>query len=207
MAADQQELKTLLGERMRQASVPTVFISVPRMQTAAHIYSEQATINRRNELTAAILQAIRTPNRPVQGTPSTFGETKIARNAVYKSVASVLTASEHLIREYDRLDQIIVAMCNAEPEGIAEAWTEEVDRTARLLKIGAETAIKNVKQVLGADVGVCNAENIDGESLTNGETMEALEKMELNYDLHKSLQLAERGVKKMVKSLPTHDES
>ncbi|KAF1930114.1 uncharacterized protein M421DRAFT_419156 [Didymella exigua CBS 183.55] len=163
-------------------------------------------MRRRNELTEAILKALQTPNRPVQGTPSTFGKTKIARNVVFKSAASVLTASELLIGEYDRLDKIIVGMRDTEPEGVAEAWTEEVDKTARLLKIGAETAIKNVKRVLGADVEVHDTENIDGETLVNGETMEALGKMELNYELHKTLLFAERGVKKMVKSLPELEE-
>lgn len=138
----------------------------------------------------------------MQGTPPTLGETTIARNAVFKSIASVLTASQHLVGEYDRLDKMIVGIRDAEPEGVAETWTEEVDETARLLKIGAETAIKNVKKVLGADVEVDNTEAI-GE---DGETMEALETLELNYELQKSLQLAERGVKKMVKSLPENEE-
>lgn len=161
-------------------------------------------MRRRNELTEAILKALQTPNRPVQGTPSTFGESKIARNAVFGSVATVLRASIELVGEYDRLDKIIIRMQEAEAEGVAESWTEESDKAARLLKIGAETAIRNVKKVLGADVEEGDAE---GSTLVeDGETMEALEQMELNYGLHKGLFFAERGVKKMVKDLPQPEE-
>jgi hypothetical protein len=162
-------------------------------------------MRRRNEITEAILKALQTPNRPVQGTPPTLGETKIARNAVFKSVASILTASEQLVGEYDRLDKMIVGIRDAELEGIAESWAWEVDDTARLLKIGAESAIKSVKKVLGADVEV---DDLEGSILIeeHGRKLDALEKMELNYELHKSLYFAERGVKKMVKSLLEPEE-
>ncbi|KAJ4381750.1 hypothetical protein N0V86_003115 [Didymella sp. IMI 355093] len=185
VAADQQELETLLGQCVRQA--------------------EQATMRRRNEITEAILEALQTPNRPVQGTPPTFGETKIARNAVFKTVASVLMASEQLVGEYDRLDKMIVGTRDAELEGVAESWAEEVDNTAKLLKIGAESAIKNVKKVLGADAKVDDLEgSVPIEE--HGGKLDALEKMELNYELHKGLYFAERGVKKMVKSLLEPEE-
>lgn len=140
----------------------------------------------------------------MQGTPHTFGESKIARNAVFASGATVLRASKDLVDEYVRLDTIIVGMRDAKPEGVAESWTEEVDKTARLLKIGAETAIRNVKKVLGADVEEGDA---DGSTLVeDGETMEVLEQMELNYELRKGLLFAERGVKKMAKGLPEPKE-
>ena len=111
-------------------------------------------------------------------------------------------ASEHLVGEYDRLDKMVVSMRDAEPEGITEAWTEDVERTARLLKIGAETAIRNVKKVLGADVG----SEEEGEAEDEGERLQGPEKMVLSYELQKSLQYAERGVKKMVKCLPQDEE-
>lgn len=144
-----------------------------------------------------MLDALQTPNRPVQGSVPTLGETEIARNAVFRSVANVLTASEHLVGEYDRLDRMIMGIRDAEPEGVAEAWTEEVESTAKLLKIGAEAAIRNVKKVLGADVEDDGTE----ETGEKRERMEGVDKMELNYELQKSLQYTERGVRKMVKSL------
>ncbi|KAF3037781.1 hypothetical protein E8E12_003608 [Didymella heteroderae] len=179
VAADRQELKTLLGQCVRRA--------------------EQASVRRHHKLTEAILGALQTPNRPVQGTPPTFGESKIVRNAVLKSVASVLTASRELVHEYDRLDKMVVGIREAEPEGVAESWAEEVNRTAKLLKIGAETATKHVQKVLGADV---EGGDTKGSTLVeDGETMEALERMELNCELHKGLVYAERGIKKMIKGL------
>ena len=74
-------------------------------------------------------------------------------------------------------------------------------QTARLLRVGAETAIRNVKKVLGADVGDEETEAEDESARLQG-----LEKMVLNYELQKSLQYAERGVKKMVKCLPQDEE-
>lgn len=169
-----------------------------------NFYSEQASMRRRNQLTRVILEALQTPNRAVQGAPSTFGESKIARNVVFKSGATVLKLSKELVDEYIRLDKTIVDMRDAEPEGVADSWAEEVNETARLLKIGAETAIRNIKKVLGAHV---KEDDIEGSTLVeDGEATETLENMELNYELHKGLLFAERGVRKMVRSLPKQEE-
>lgn len=141
----------------------------------------------------------------MQGPPHTFSESKIARNAVFASGATVIRVSKALVDEYVRLDKMIVDMREDVPEGVADGWTEEVETTARLLKIGADTAIRNVKKVLGADV---EEGDIDGPTLVeDGEVMEALEQMDLSYELHKSLQFVERGVKKMVKGLPEPEEA
>jgi hypothetical protein len=157
-------------------------------------------MRRRNELTEAILKALETPNHRVQGTPRTFGESKIARNTVFAFGATVLRASKALVEEYVRLDKIIVGMRDAESEGVAESWTEEVEKAGRRLRIGADTAIRNVKKVLGAGV---EEGCMEGSTLVEDDaTMEALEQMELNYELHKGLLFAERGVKKMAKGLP-----
>ncbi|KAF9700338.1 hypothetical protein EKO04_001410 [Ascochyta lentis] len=182
ITADQQELKALLEQRQSQA--------------------EEFSTRRRNELTKSILDALQTPNQTIQGVPPTLGNTKIARNAIFKSAANICAASEHLVDEYIRLDTAIAEIQAAEPEGVAEAWTADVEKTARLLKIGAETAIKNLKKVLGADVEA----NKKDEKIEAGEGMDKIEKMELNYELQKSLQYAERGVKKMVKNLPQDED-
>ncbi|KZM27902.1 uncharacterized protein EKO05_0005810 [Ascochyta rabiei] len=182
VAADQQELKVLLEQRKTQA--------------------EEISMCRRNEFTGLIVNALQTPNRPVQGVSPTLVDTKIARNAVFKSVADVLKASEHLIGEYVKLDAMITGIRDAEPEGVAEAWTEDIEKTARLLKTGAEIAIRNVKRVLGADVEV-DERDVRMEA---GERMDGIEKMELKYELQKSLQYVEKGVKKMVKNLPQDED-
>ncbi|KAJ4984635.1 hypothetical protein SVAN01_09891 [Stagonosporopsis vannaccii] len=178
IASDRRELETLLAQRKRQA--------------------EEATMRHRNELAKAVLSALQTPNRPPQGTPATLDDTKIASNGVFRSFAHILTASKHLLGEYDRLDKMIRSMQDAEPEGVAEAWTEEVEKTAKLLRVGAKIAIKNVKKVLGADVEVSDVDTDREEN----EKMSAVETMELNCELKRSLYFAESGVKTMAQSLP-----
>jgi hypothetical protein len=175
------------------------------MHRLIHFHSEQASMRRRNELTEAILKALQTPNRPVQGPPHTFGESKIARNAVFASGFTVLRASKDLMNEYVRLDMIILGMRDAEPECVAEQWTEEVERSATLLKIGADAALRNVKKVLGAEFE--EGDVYESTLVEDGETMEALEQMELNYELQKGLSFVERGVKEMVKGLPEPEEA
>lgn len=140
----------------------------------------------------------------MQRTPSTFGNSKIARNAVFGSVATVLRASTELVDEHDRLDKMMMRMQEPGSEGVAESWTQGVNKSARLLKIGAETAIRNVKRVVGADVEEDGIE--DSTLVEDGETLEALEQMELNYELYRGLLFAEYGVKKMVKGLPEPEE-
>lgn len=155
-------------------------------------------MRRRNELAEAFIDALQTPNQTVPGAPPTFGDTCIARNAIFKSVAEILTHSVSLINEYDRLDKIIADTLDPEPKNVSEAWTDDKERMARLLRIGAKTAIRNVRKVLGAEIGDDDIEDIGEES----EKMDMVEKMALNYKLREGLQYAEEGVKKMVKSLP-----
>lgn len=154
-------------------------------------------MRRRNEFTKAILKALQTPNRTISGASPTLGNTKIARNAIFRSVAQVLTASGSLTGEFDRLNEVTVGMRDTETENVAQAWAEDVEKTARLLKIGAELAIRNVKKVLGVGMNGEGVEDMREESTT----MEAIDRMELNYELQRSLRFAERGVRKMVKSL------
>ncbi|KAF3008507.1 hypothetical protein E8E13_005590 [Curvularia kusanoi] len=155
-------------------------------------------MRRRNELAEAFVDALQTPNQAVPGTLPTFGGTRIARNAIFKSVANILTHSVSLINEYDRLDKVIADTLDTGPENVSEAWTKDIEKIARLLKIGAKTAIRNVRKVLGAEIGDDGMES-PGE---DGEKMDTIDKMDLNYKLCEGLQYAERGVRKMVKSLP-----
>lgn len=158
-------------------------------------------MRRRNELTNAFLDALQTPNLPMPSASPTFGNTKIARNATFKSIADILRESERLIDEYGRLERLIASVHNAEPKGVAEAWAKGVEKTSRLLIRGAAAATRNVKRVLGAEID-------DDVMETTGEEAEeiaATENMELKYELRNSLQFAERGVRNMVKSLPTSE--
>ena len=103
------------------------------------------------------------------------------------------------------MNKLITDMQDAQPKGVAEGWADDVGKTARLLKMGAGTAIRNVKKVLEADVGDDGVEGA-GEQGEEGEKMGTVEDMELNYGLRESLQFAESGVRNMVKNVPYDEE-
>ncbi|KAI4624599.1 hypothetical protein J4E83_004275 [Alternaria metachromatica] len=175
--ADQKKYNALLAQRKLQA--------------------EKEQERRREELTSTVFEALQTPNRPAKGEPETFAGTQIAGNAVYTSVSSVLRASEALVNEYQRLDGMIAKLREEQPDTIADTWKQDIEDTDKQLKKGARVALRNVKKVLGADVEDSVMTDEDGDV-----DMEGDEKVELNYELQKSLRYAERGVKRMVKGLP-----
>jgi hypothetical protein len=165
--------------------------------------SEEAETRRRNEIAATILHALKTPNRPEQGDVPTFTGTKIADNAAYIPVANVLTASEALLDEYERLDKMIVDMRDEEEDPVAETWQQELREAEQKLQMGARVALRNVKKVLGAD----DASHEHSDEHSDEEIHdEGKEKQALNYELQKSLRYAERGVKRMVKGLPEDED-
>ncbi|KAL1801633.1 hypothetical protein ACET3X_001975 [Alternaria dauci] len=156
----------------------------------------------RSELAATILEALRTPNQPVQSETATFKGTRIAKNAVYESVSTVLTASSGLVSEYQRLDGMIAKLRDEQPAAVADTWMQDVEDTDRQLRMGARVALRNVKKVLGADV----EDVVLGETDDDGDVeMEGGEGVALSYELRNSLRYAERGVKSMVKGLPVDD--
>ena len=163
---------------------------------------EEEETRRRNEIASKIEQALKTPNRPIQGDTTTFAGTKIAGNAVYAFVTAVLTASERLITEYQRLDNTIKDLCTERTDSIADTWKQDIHKTEEQLKMGARVALRNVKKVLGAHVE--NEEpaisNEDGGGEMEGVVCE--DEKELNYELRRSLRYAGRGVKRMAKGLP-----
>ncbi|CAN9082271.1 unnamed protein product [Alternaria alternata] len=156
----------------------------------------------RDELAATILEALRTPNRPVKSETANFKGTRIAGNQLYASVTTILTTSSDLVNEYRRLDDMITKLRNEQPATRADTWKQDVEDTDRQLRRGARVALRNVKKMLGADV----EDVIMGEADEDGDVkMEGGEEVELNYELRKSLRYTERGVKKMVKGLPVGD--
>jgi hypothetical protein len=148
-----------------------------------------------------IQNALTTPNRPVQGETPTYVGTKIAENATYTSVTNVLEASENLIKEYERVDNMGKEMRNEDAKPVAETWNQELAEAERQLNVGARVALRNVKKVLGADM---EGEEVDGDG--DEEMQDAEGEKELNYELQKSLRYAERGVKRMVKGLPMDEQ-
>ncbi|KAI4949610.1 hypothetical protein J4E91_005350 [Alternaria rosae] len=178
--ADQKKYDALLAQRKLQA--------------------EKEKERRHEELASTIFEALQTPNRPAKGAPDTFAGTQIAGNAVYTSVTSILSASEALVNAYQRLDGMIAKLREEQPDTIADTWKQDIEDTDKQLKKGARVALRNVKKVLGADVEDSAMMDEDDDV-----DMEGGEKVQLNYELQKSLRYAERGVKRMVKGLPMSD--
>ncbi|KAF2247804.1 hypothetical protein BU26DRAFT_540758 [Trematosphaeria pertusa] len=174
VAVDQRELKTLLQQRLHQA--------------------EKENSRRRNELACIIFEALQTPNQGTRDDVATFPRTAIANNVLFNSAGRVNTACQSLLVEYNTFETMIAEMAGEDKNPITETWTRDMEETERLLKLGHRTALRNVKQVLGAEDG-------EGE---DGDMEEAEDKnhAELNYELLKSLRYAERGVKRMVKGIP-----
>lgn len=164
--------------------------------------SEEAETRRRDEITSTILNALITPNRDLKGETPTFAGTKIAENAVYMPVIDVLSSSEALLEEYERLDKMIIEMRDEQEEPVPEAWHQDIQEAEKKLQMGARVALRNVKKVLGADAeddeGVAAEDRYAAMQDSEGE-------QELNYELEKSLRYAERGVRRMVKGLPDVD--
>ncbi|KAH7083392.1 hypothetical protein BKA63DRAFT_403873 [Paraphoma chrysanthemicola] len=161
--------------------------------------AEEEELSRRNEIASTISNALQTPNRRVQGSVPTFPTTTIAENAVYTPIADVLATSEDLVTQYESLDNMITGMRDDQAGPLAETWHQELQEAERQLRMGARVALRNVKKVLGADV---DDEIIDdAEEIVENEEDEK----ELNYELQKGLQYAERGVKRMVKGLPMEE--
>lgn len=108
-----------------------------------------------------------------------------------------------MISEYNKLEKIIEEAGQSVGQPLADTWREDVEKTEKLLRYGRRKALRDVKRVLGADA---EEEKNDGPQNEEGaEVMEGAEgfmNYELKYDLQKSLQYAERGVKRMVKSIP-----
>ncbi|OSS51255.1 hypothetical protein B5807_03499 [Epicoccum nigrum] len=182
VTAGQKEFKLLLEQRTQQA--------------------KQDSMYRCNEFTKALLDALCTPDQAAPGKRPTLGNTKIDGNPASNSIAKITRYSEALIGEYHRLDGVIMDVQDAQPKNIAKGWADDIEMTASLLKIGAKTAIKNVKKVLGVDVSDDGVEGAGEE----GEKMGAVKDTELDYGLHESLRLAERGVRNMVKNLLRDEE-
>lgn len=159
--------------------------------------SQEAETRRRNELTFAIREALTTPNANAENEAPTFYGTKIAEHMSYAPVADVLASSEALLEEYERLDKVIADMRDEQAEPITETWHLELQDAERQLHMGARVALRNVQKVLGV-----NMESIGGADSED----EGDEKQELNYELHRSLRYAERGVKRMVKGVPDEED-
>lgn len=128
-----------------------------------------------------------------------FAGTEVAKSEIYASTTEMLTTSENLIKEYKRLDSMIEDLHDEQAEPIAAIWKQNIEATEEKLRTGARVALRDVKMVLGADVG--SDEDVDVTMEHDGDGGEK----ELNYELQRSLRYAERGIKRMAKGLPYNE--
>ncbi|KAF2036744.1 hypothetical protein EK21DRAFT_51354 [Setomelanomma holmii] len=180
VATERKRMKQLLDQRVRQA--------------------EKEESRRRTEIASTIVNALQKPSRAVQGDAPTFAGTTIAENSAYTPVPGLLAASAGLIAEYERLDDMVTNMQDDQAGSLAETWTQDLQEAETQLKLGARVALRNVKKVLGADVEDELKQEKDGD-----EDMANEGEHELNFELNDSLRYAERGVRRMVKGIPTDE--
>lgn len=114
-----------------------------------------------------------------------------------------MAAARALIDEYDEMERKIAEADPKLEEDIAASWQQGVERANRQLDVGYRTAMRNVKKVLGLQ-GLSAVE--EKEEQGGGEDEGAMNQKPLNYELQRTLQYAERGVKRMVKGLPRDED-
>jgi hypothetical protein len=93
---------------------------------------------------------------------------------------------------------MISGLQDGEKESVTDKWAHDIMETEKQLTLGARVARRNVKKVLGA---VEEDDARADEEVDKGDD-DNKENADLNYELHKSLRYAERGVKRMAKGLP-----
>jgi hypothetical protein len=165
-------------------------------------HSEKDESRRHAELASLIVGALKTPNRPLPNETATFPGIHIAANAVYMPVAEALTASENLLKEYTRLDDMIKDLRDEHRDPLGESWNQDIEEVDRKLRMGARVALRRVGKVLGVD----KVDEDGDEVMEEGEDSELVEGMEESYELQKSLRYVERGVRRMVKGLKDEEE-
>ncbi|KNG45874.1 60s ribosomal protein l15 [Stemphylium lycopersici] len=132
IAADQKALREFLARRRQQARA--------------------AQKHRHDELASTIFNALRAQDQGVQSETPASTSTLIGNNPVHALTSDVLNASEGLINEYQRLDDIISRLRMEESHSIADMWKQDLQETDKQLRLGARVALRNVKKALGADV-------------------------------------------------------
>jgi hypothetical protein len=162
--------------------------------------SEREESRRHAELASLIVGALQTPNRLFPSEAITFPGTRIAANAVYPPIAEALTASEDLLEEYIRLDDMIKDM-HKQMEPLGESWNQDIEEVDRKLRLGAKVALRKVGKVLGVDKADEDDDGVMEEGEEGGLGDGEVEGTEGSYELQKSLRYAERGVRRMVKGL------
>jgi hypothetical protein len=162
------------------------------------------TQSSRHDDASALLQEVLNPSASKgyiqNSTRFSYPGTTISRSATYGSVNEVIKSSEDLLNEYDRMEKRIEGFRNGDEQPIADSWQQEAQDMERRLELGRRKAIRDVKKTLGAE-----REGEKGPADGAEEDVDGNEDDTLDYELLKTLRYTERGVKRMVKSLPKED--
>ncbi|KAF2739679.1 hypothetical protein EJ04DRAFT_559597 [Polyplosphaeria fusca] len=177
---DRQSLRETLQKRLQKAQ-------------AADDY-------RRNDIRATIFSAIASEQKEEdpKSAMTTLPGTLIARSVHFPPACAIQDASNELLAQYKRVNNLAETTSPHSHHRIIERWQQGVKDTERLFGVGQRTAVRRVSKVLGIDDAMTRNE----EPEEGIEMLEDLYKLMPNSELQKSLQYAERGVKRMVKGLP-----
>lgn len=125
------------------------------------------------------------------------------------TAAEVIRKSKSLIKDYDDMEAMLNKVRDEQQKKLAaENWESEVRETERLLLLGRNRAVRCVGRVVDvAEKDKGYVEDGDGDKTENGGD-EAVEDDDGDADmgLLRTLEYAERGVKRMVKGIPREDE-
>ncbi|KAF2874597.1 hypothetical protein BDV95DRAFT_540162 [Massariosphaeria phaeospora] len=168
--------------------------------------TKEESRRRRNEIASRISESLQRPPpyNVADRQHITYPGTQISMNPLISTASSILYASDAAVSEYKRLEQIITTTAQDREQPITQMWEQEVQETERLIRLGHNSALRNVKKVLGADDGNGNMEEGAKHEAGAGGDGEQ-EEMALNYELERTLRYAERGVKRLVKGLPADE--
>ncbi|CAA9962705.1 Ribosomal protein [Pyrenophora teres f. maculata] len=160
---DQKRLKELLAQRMHEA----------RKKQDQH----------RQNLASRIVEALQTPNRLTEGEAPILVGIHIAENAVYSAVANIISASEGLIGEYERVDGMTRELRDEHADANTSTRKRDVEAADRQLSMNTRAALRSVKKVFGAADG----DGKQGMGDKDGDVaMEGLKPIKRSYELLKS---------------------
>ncbi|KAF2204544.1 hypothetical protein GQ43DRAFT_460694 [Delitschia confertaspora ATCC 74209] len=166
---------------------------------------------RRNEIATAISTAL-LPSSPAnrnghgkgEAGPATFPGTGIATNPTFTSILEIIQVSRNLIKEYEKMSEKVESAFPGREKDLTGAWQNDVEHTAKVLEIGHKRALRQIKKVLGiidVEIEGSGAES-DGNELEMVTDSQDLPSREHDLGLHRTLQYAERGIRRLTKGLP-----
>lgn len=159
---------------------------------------EEQYSQHRDELASFLSEALKKTNRHVRHAVTAFPDTKIAINPIFALAERVGVASQRVLSEYASFEKMVLNMRDETKDTVLHAWSRDLQETERLIDCGYKTALRNVRKVLDGKENQSSQFADEGKMEQEGKQPQE----NLDYGLLKSLRYVERGVKRMVKSLP-----